>query len=233
MKETLLLLLLLSALCATDTLVVSFASRPDSKLFHLAEEYITEVNKRTGDKVIFKVIHQPLGRSVVSLCEDKIDGDLFRIASVYDHCHNVIKVPVIVYTDSQYGYFRNEKRDSFPSHPDTSLDYVAVLGSRTVLHWREFHHIPFQEVSEYRQGFKMVHLGRSDCFVGSRVYSRDSLFKKLDLVLSPEPIIAEPTYLFIHKKHEKHMGLITKVLYEMKEENVLQSIVEGTFTTNK
>lgn len=233
MKLLLFLVLSFSTLWATDTLVITFASRPDSKLFQMAEIYMSEVNKRVGDEVKLKVIHQPLGRSVISLCENRVDGDIFRIASVYSHCPNIVKVPVIIYTDQSYGYYRNEPRDSVATHPDTSLHYVAVLGSRAIMHWREYHHIPFQEVSEYRQGFKMVHMGRSDCFIGSKVYAKDSLFEKLNLVLSPKPIISEPTYLFLNKKHEKHLGLITKVLYEMKKEKILEAIVSGTYPTNK
>lgn len=227
MKCLILLLLISWSLFSADTLTITFGNKPDDRTYKMAQRYIKEINSRLDSSLVLKVKYEPLGRSALHLCEGNTDGDLMRTDYVYQHCSEVVKVPVSLRVDKMYPYCRTGYHDSVTTHPDSSTNYVTTLGNRLVQYWKEKTTTPCHEVLDYRQALKMVHLKRADCFIGSNVYADDSLLNALEITMGSEPVITADNYLFLNKKHEKHAGQLTKVLYELHEESFLYRMIIG------
>lgn len=227
MKFRILLLLICSTLFSADTLSLTFGNKPDNRTYKMAQRYIQEVNSRLDSTLVLLIKYEPLGRSALHLCDGKTDGDLMRTDFVYQHCQNVVKVPVSLRVDKMYPYCRGGYHDSVTTHPDSSTKYVTTLGNRLVQYWKEKTTTPCYEVLDYRQALKMVQLKRADCFIGSNAFGNDSLLSSLGITMGSEPVITAENYLYLNRKHERHVGQLTKVLYELKEERFLHRLILG------
>lgn len=227
MKSTLLLLILMTLLCGNDTLRITFGHKTGSAMHEFGQRFTEEINRQLDSTLTLEIYYKPHGRSLLNLCEGSIDGDFFRIEEAYSHCPTVVKVPVVLLSDTHYTYCLTAYHKLVKEHPDTTTRYVSVLGSRAVLLWREKHNVPVHEVHTYAQALQMISLGRVDCLIGSSVYEADTLFKTYNIQRSSEPLFTSNYYLFLNKKHEQHVGQLTKVLYNLSESGYLGRLLRG------
>lgn len=225
--KTVLFLIVLIVSSSADTLVISFGSKPDTWPYELSQRYIDEINSRLDSTLQLQLIFQPFGRSALNLCEGKGDADFMRTEYVYTSCSKVVKVPVALRTDRIFTFCSKEYLNSISNHPDSTTRYVTTLGNRVILYWKEANNIPCHEVLDYRQALKMIHLGRADCFLGSDAYKGDSLISDYNLLMGEKPIIEANNYIYLHRKHEKHVGQLTRVLYQMNQEDFMGRLLRG------
>lgn len=226
MKAVTTLLLTVSLLSASDTLRITLGHQPKTPIYQIAERFTGEINSKLDSTLTLKIYYKPHGRALMNLCDGETDGDFFRIEEVYPHCPDVIKIPVTLLSDTNYAYCSDSYEPTGP-HPDSSTRYICILGSRAVLLWREKNDIPVHEVHSHTQALQMISLGRKDCFIASNVYETDSLFSHMNITRSGEPLFSESYYLFLNKKHERHVGQLTKVLYELTEGGFLRKLLNG------
>jgi len=188
-----------------------------------------EAFKRLGYE--FSYLGYP-GQRVRYLFEDgKLDGEVNRISSYNHNRKNLIRVKEshFTMTSNAYSNIPNLSLNSWEDLDNTEYKVEYRRGSklfRDLLTPR----VPTKNLSQVNtteQGVKKLILGRTDVFVeldfpvtyelqrlDSNRYDRAKIY-------TVGVLATKPSYLFLHKKHEKLAQKLSLVLREMKQEGLI------------
>jgi polar amino acid transport system substrate-binding protein len=211
-----------SSISQAETLTIRYPTKKDA--FHDAASIILkEAYQAIGIDVVYKPI--PSARALLMSNSGKIDGELVRIAKINQTFRNLVRIPVSFISAEQMAWTVKDKN-------------IIINGWNSLRPYRIGFHKGYKAaengtkwmnvevVSEAKQAFKMLNLGRIDVAIANK-FTGLSIIKTFALdnikMLDP-PVQVEPLYHFLNKKHKALVPKVAMELLKMKINGRVQVI---------
>ena len=185
---------------------------------------LEEAYKRIGVPIAFK--NFPGERALILTNDGMTDGELFRIDKLNEKYPNLIQVPVSYIPDEAVAFSRlNFVVDGWKSLKPYKIG---------VRRGNKFVEYNTKKMSRYfakgeKQMFEMLALGRVEIVVTNRLEGVDMINKlgyaKTIKPLSP-PIVTNPLFHYLHKKHAALVPLLAAEFQAMHEDGTIRQIMD-------
>ncbi len=200
-----------------------------AKLKNLPDQFIGEyileaAYKKLNMSLEFQLL--PASRALQNSNKGLLDGEIQRVDLIDEKMPNLIKVPVVLnYVDSCFFFRKKMQYTGFDALKPYTLAYArGIVGFKPWLeHFGE--KIP---VNTFTQAFQMVDMARADMTISGCLMGAIQI-KKLNLsnVFPLKPAVQRSDlFHYLHKKHQRLVSKITKVLKKMEKSGELELLRE-------
>ncbi|MFH1915348.1 MAG: transporter substrate-binding domain-containing protein [Pseudomonadota bacterium] len=199
-------------------------SNPESS--GMLDQIVAEAFRRIGIKV--EIVYTPTKRSLVSVNDGLLDGELNRIEGMEQEFPNLIRVPE---PNMQMNFVAFAKRDISIS------DWESIRGLRIglVSGWRileqKTENFPnVTHLTEIVTLFDMLEMGRLDVVLYSKLTGYEELHRLgySDIRHLTPPLCVMDMFLYLHKSHSELIVPVAVALREMKQDGTYNKIVRET-----
>ncbi|MDC0335767.1 transporter substrate-binding domain-containing protein [Pseudodesulfovibrio sp.] len=217
------------AVAKDDTVLISTSYK---SLFSTPEQtgmldrVVIEAFRRIGHHA--QIVFTPNARSLVSVNEGELDGEINRIAGMENTYSNLVRVPE---PNMQMHFVAFAKKD-FPISDWESLRIlkVGIVNGWKILERNTQGFPSVTHVMNEEQLFQMLEMDRLDVVL----YSKLSGYEKLEAMgyddiyhLEP-PLSSRDMFMYLHKDHKDFVKPIAEALREMKRDGTYDRIIQET-----
>jgi polar amino acid transport system substrate-binding protein len=226
-KALLAVLLCLSTTQATEFVLTTAAEapyhRPDQT--GLMNQLVAEAFRRVGIEI--RVVQMPGERALQTSNAGNVDGDAFRVMGLQDHYNNLIPTTESIF-DMNFSAFTLSPMSTENSWDDISKLRIGIVRGYKILEFQS-QGMNVTQVNDQLSMFNMLLVGRIDVAVTSKQIGLDALRRNgiTGLVLNEPPILVMPLFIYLHKKHEALVPLLTQAVKDMKADGTHQRIIDN------
>jgi len=207
------------SLFAIQTLKIT--SVQNSQMAKVTQPILTEAYKRLGIQVSFEEF--PAKRSLHLANEGKYyDGELHRIKGLEKRYHDLIPVPVVIFTLE--GMVISKKIRFKVDGWESVRPFIIGIRRGVIFSLNGTRDMNRTILNSNERLFSMLNGNRFDIIIISRINASKFLpeekNKKL-MVLEP-PVQSYNMYHYLHKKNAHLLPKLTKVLQDMEKEGLIQ-----------
>ena len=207
------------SLFAIQTLKIT--SVQNSQMAKVTQPILIEAYKRLGIQVSFEDF--PAKRSLHLANEGKYyDGELHRIKGLEKRYHNLIPVPVVIFTLE--GIVISKKIRFKVDGWESVRPFIIGIRRGVIFSLNGTRDMDRTILNSNERLFYMINGNRFDIIILSRINSTKYMSQEQNknlMVLEP-PVESYNMYHYIHKKNAHLLPELTRVLNEMKDEGVIQ-----------
>ena len=191
------------------------------------DKVLLEAFKRIN--INLKIVKKPVERSISDANSGSGDGEFIRVAGLSKIYPNLTMVPEELF-EFEFVAFSNNHHIQVENWDKLKPYTVAI-----VIGWKIFEKNvnnvkKRHDIASPKSLFKMIQKRRIDMGLYSK-YAGKQIIKDLKLknifIVSP-PLATKKMYLYLHKKHQSIIPLLTKVLKEMKKDGTFNKIKDMT-----
>lgn len=176
--------------------------------------------------ITIQVVEAPTRRSLKMANAGLVDGELFRIAGMEDHYHNLIPVPYPLFE----GRLLAITLDPTLNHWDPALLENKVIGLRRGILVAERATLGMNTVmvNDFGQMLNLLQMGRIDVGIVSQVGGIMPLTEeqRASVMILNEPILDFQIYHYLHVKHRDKAPALAAAIKRLTDSGVTQEILE-------
>jgi polar amino acid transport system substrate-binding protein len=192
-----------------------------SGLYNLLVE---EIFKRLNIEI--KLVWLPAKRALTSTNDGVYDGNIARTRAVEKKFTNLIRVPEKVFDYEFMAYSKNPSI-TLPDWASLKPYVVGIINGWQIVERNVADARLVTRANDYEQLFKLLDKGRVEIAILDRAMGSWKL-KQLGLDIYPiePPIIKQPMFIYLNRKHESLVPEIARVVAEMKQDGTFTAIYE-------
>lgn len=218
------LILSSSLLLAETKLVINSRNTPPTST--IFQKIVTEAFQKHGIIVNFQFL--PLARALTNVNSGLDDGDGPRIAGLAQKYSNLRQVPEVVSNLEIIAF--TKKLKFVPLGWDSLAPFdVAFIRGTKLLERNVKKYNSLTTVSDIKSLFQLLKKDRIEVVLANRLSGlnmANSLGIEGVKALEP-PLFERGLFLYLHKKHQKWVPVITKTLRQMKQNGIYTEIVDS------
>lgn len=192
-----------------------------SGLYNLLVE---EIFKRLN--IEFKLVWLPSRRSLVFTDDGVDDGNIARTKAIEKKFSNLIRVPEKVF-DFEFMAYSRDPSIILPDWKSLQPYVVGIINGWQIVERNVADAKLVTRANDYEQLFNMLDKGRVEIAILDRAMGSWKLKQLgLDIFSVEPPIIKQPMFIYLNKKHESLVPEIVRVLKDMKRDGTFTAIYE-------
>lgn len=199
-----------------------------SGLYNLLVE---EIFKRLD--IQHTLVWLPSQRSLVFTDNGVNDGNIARTRAVEKKFTKLVRVPEKVF-DFEFMAYSKDPSITLPDWNSLKPYVVGIINGWQIVERNVADARLVTRANNYEQLFKLLDKDRVEVAILDRAMGSWKL-KQLGLDIFPvePPIIKQPMFIYLHKKHESLVPRIARILAEMKQDGTFDAIYERALPGNR
>ena len=172
----------------------------------------------------YRLSFLPAQRSLVFTNEGTTDVIIGRAAAIEKKLPNIIRIPVNI-LDFEYTAYTRDPELQVDSWQSLGGYTVGIINGWKIIEQNVGSAKQVVKVNDFEQLFSLLDIGRVDVAIMDRIMA-EWTFRQLglDLHIVQPPLISQPNYVYLHKKHADLVPEFTRVLQEIKQDGTYNAL---------